>query len=57
MSGSESDNEQVHHRKKGVRNVDEYVKERRKRARSLGKEYITSKGLVVPAKRPGPSCK
>ena len=57
MSGSDSDSEQIHQRKKGVRNTNEYAKEKRKRARSLGNEFVTSKGAVVPAKRPGPSCR
>ena len=57
MSGSVSESEQIHQRKRGVRNTNEYAKENLKKSRSLGNEYVTSIGTGVPAKRPGPSCR
>lgn len=35
----------------------EWTKEKRKRLRIAGKEYINAKGEVVPEKQPGPDCK
>lgn len=56
MSDSDDSENIVPKGKKRQLHKEEHVREKEKIARLEGKEFVTSKGILVPAKSTGPSC-